>query len=313
MRGKRSEADNLANFYALRGKKDVDRLSSLIRDILMESGNDYQKRETANWNVNLDPFLRVFLRDHSMREEENYSRFAGEPDHHLMEFGKRAVMKPNGLFGSLAGKRSGFKPNGLFGSLGGKRSLVKPNGLFSSMGGKRSFKPNGLFGSMPGKRSSLKPNGLFIYGGKRAVLKPNSLFNMAGKRSLKPNGMFSAMTGKRMSLIKPNGLFAAAVKRIVKPNGLFSSLKREPFSLAVIKRAGELPEEPWVNVDDLLLDLDDDEVEEEGDNIYETEDGVDYMEDEEGDLADLAENAAEPEKHALVAAGEDKKPEAAHQ
>ena len=107
---------------------------------------------------------------------------------------KSTLLKPNSLFGAIAGKRS-LKPNSIFGSYGKRPTMVfekramKPNSLFMQMPGKKSMKPNSLF--QMGKRS-MKPNSLFQVGKKS--MKPNSLFQM-GRRSMKPNSLFQM--GKR--------------------------------------------------------------------------------------------------------------------
>ena len=80
--------------------------------------------------------------------------------------GKKSIlMKPNSLFGAIAGKQS-LKPNLIFGSYG-----KRPTMGFD----KRAMKPNSLFVQMPG-RKSMKPNSLFQIGNRS--MKRNSLFRM---------------------------------------------------------------------------------------------------------------------------------------
>ena len=123
---------------------------------------------------------------------------------------KSTLLKPNSLFGAIAGKRS-LKPNSIFGSYGKRPTMVFE---------KRAMKPNSLFMQMPGKKS-MKPNSLFQMG--KRSMKPNSLFQM-GKRSMKPNSLFQM--GKRS--MKPNSLFQMG-SRSMKPNSLFQMGKRGGF------------------------------------------------------------------------------------
>jgi len=213
-RALRGEKDG---FWAVRGKRSAD----------MTAEDTISDQDMTNYIS----FLNQFLRDYQSPNEELSNYVDADEDESFPAESKRGIMKPNGLFGALAGKRSLVKPNGLFMSMAGKRGGLKPNGLFGNMG-KRSYKPNGLF--------SLS--------GKRAIFKPNSLFNVHGKRSmsLKPNGFFSL--DKR--IFKPNGLFTA-FKRGLKPNGLFSSYKRSMQDDLLYEDEDELlTQEPMEKKDD---------------------------------------------------------------